>query len=97
MKDLISRQAAIDAIFSEPLYKSGMKKKYADEVVPAIYEKIKSLSSEQPEQPEQQKGKWVDDGDPLTLICDKCGYRVARYNNTDFCPNCGNDKRGAER
>ena len=47
--DLISRQAAIDAIFSEPLYKSGMKKREADEVVPAIYEKIKVLPSAQPE------------------------------------------------
>lgn len=49
MDDLISRQAAIDAIFSEPLYKSGMKKRDADVVVPVIYEKIKSLPSAQPE------------------------------------------------
>ena len=49
MSDLIDRQAAIDAIFSEPLYESGMKKRDADAVVPAIYEKIKSLPSAQPE------------------------------------------------
>jgi len=49
MNDFISRQAAIDAIFSEPLYDTGMKKRSADEVVPAIYEKIKSLPSTQPE------------------------------------------------
>jgi hypothetical protein len=47
--DLISRQAAIDAIFSEPLYKTGMKKRDANEVVPAIFEKIKTLPSAQPE------------------------------------------------
>jgi len=47
MSDLISRQAAIGVLFSEPLYKSGMKKRDADEVVPAIYEKIKSLPSAQ--------------------------------------------------
>jgi len=47
MRDLISRQAAIDVIFSEPLYESGMKKRDADAVVLAIYEKIKSLSSAQ--------------------------------------------------
>lgn len=47
--DTISRKAAIDAIFSEPLYKSGMKKRDVDAVVPAIYEKIKSLPSAQPE------------------------------------------------
>ena len=45
MNDLISRQAAIDAIFSEPLYESGMKKRDADVVVPAIFEKIKTLPS----------------------------------------------------
>lgn len=48
MSDLIYRQEAIDAIFSEPLYKSGMKKRDADEIVPAIYEKIKSLQPAQP-------------------------------------------------
>ena len=47
--DCISRQVAIDAIFSEPLYKPGMKKRDADEVVPAIYEKIKSSPPAQPE------------------------------------------------
>lgn len=47
--DSISRQAAVEAIFSEPLYESGMKKRDADAVVPAIYEKIKSLPSAQPE------------------------------------------------
>lgn len=40
---------AIEAIFSEPLYESGMKKRDADAVVPAIYEKIKSLPSAQPD------------------------------------------------
>ena len=49
MDDLISRQAAIDAIISEPLYESGMKKRYADAVVPAIYEKIKLIPPAQPE------------------------------------------------
>lgn len=49
MKDPIERQAAIDVVFSEPLYESGMKKRGADAVVPAIYEKIKALPSAQPE------------------------------------------------
>lgn len=49
-EDMISRAEAIDVIFSEPLYKSGLKKRDADEVVPVIYEKIKSLPSAQPEQ-----------------------------------------------
>ena len=42
---------------------------------------------------ERPKGKWIDEGDPLTLRCSKCDYRVARYNNTNYCPNCGADMR----
>jgi len=49
MNDLISRQAAIDVIFSEPLYEPGMKKRSAEEVVPAIFEKVKVLPSAHPE------------------------------------------------
>ena len=41
--DSIYRQAAIDVIFSEPLYETGMEKRSAEEVVPAIFEKIKAL------------------------------------------------------
>ncbi len=47
------------------------------------------LKDSQPE----RKGEWVDGGDPLMLRCSKCGYRVMRYNNTNFCPNCGDRKR----
>ena len=42
--DCISRQSAIDTIFAEPLYKPGMKKRYAEEVVPAIFEKNKIVA-----------------------------------------------------
>lgn len=45
-----------------------------------------------PEPPKM--GKWVDDGDPLMITCENCGYGVARYNNTPFCPNCGEMKKG---
>lgn len=33
--------------------------------------------------------EWVDEGDPLMLTCGNCGYKVMRYNNTNFCPECG--------
>lgn len=49
MSDTIYRQAAIEEIFKEPLYESGMKERTASAVVHAIYEKIKSLPSAQPE------------------------------------------------
>ena len=47
-EDTISRQAAIEAIFNEPLCESGMKERTAIAVVLAIYKKIKSLPSAQP-------------------------------------------------
>lgn len=39
----------------------------------------------------EQKGHWIDDGDPCAWVCNVCGYRVERHNNTPFCPNCGAD------
>ena len=47
--DTISRRDAIEAIFNEPLCESGMKERTAIAVVLAIYEKIKSLPSAQPD------------------------------------------------
>lgn len=39
-------------------------------------------------------GRWVyEDSDPMTMPCSNCNYRVFRYNNTPFCPNCGADMR----
>lgn len=55
--DTISRKAAMDAVFSEPLYEPGLKKRDADVVVPAIYEKIKSLPPAQPESKELSEWK----------------------------------------
>lgn len=47
--------------------------------------------------PEPQKiAKWVDNGDPLTIMCGGCGYSVMRYNNTPFCPNCGAMMEGTD-
>lgn len=96
MNDLISRQAAIDAIFSEPLYESGMKKRDADAVVPAIYEKIKSLPSVQPEQKKEEsriKAKWREKG-VYIFECSNCGDHVKEP--LDECPNCGAKMEGEE-
>ena len=89
--DCISRQEAIKELEELNAISFYELNEHSREAYREIKQTLKKLS---PAQPERKKGKWVDDGDPLTLICDKCGYRVARYNNTNFCPNCGNDKRG---
>ena len=49
MSDTVYRDAALEAVSSEPLYESGLKKRYAEDVVPAIYEKIKALKPTEPE------------------------------------------------
>ena len=108
MSDVISRKAAIDAIFSEALYEPGMKKRDTDAVVLAIFEKIKSLPSAS-----QRTGRWI----PLQLSiayppyqCSCCfgnapmvmvgtgrlkkGHLEALL--TDFCPHCGADMRGGQ-
>ena len=36
---------------------------------------------------EVKHGKWIDT-DPLKWGCSICGYRVNRWNNTPYCPNC---------
>ena len=84
--DTISRKAAIDAIFSEPLYESGMKKRDADAVVPAIYEKIKSLPSVQPETAKRIVAK-SRDGMTLWYQCDTCNEPVDAQDN--YCRGCG--------
>lgn len=60
--DTVSRQAVLDAIFSEPLYESGMRKRDSDDIVPAIYEKIKALPPSPSRQTEQQ------------IHCNKCKH-----------------------
>lgn len=91
-EDAISRQAVIDAIFAEPLYKPGMKKRYAEEAVPAIFEKIKLLPYVTPQQRTghwiKPKGKVKPFGDD-TVQCDMCGFFTDVDCYYNFCPNCG--------
>ena len=42
---------------------------------------------------EVKRGKWID-LDITEWQCSKCHYRVERWNNTPYCPNCGADMRG---
>ena len=101
MSDLISREAVIDAIFSEPLYESGMKKRDADVVVPAIYEKIRQLPSAQPE---RNIGKWIvvkrhehyPSGKPYEQV--QCPFCKRFDNNGDgsFCGYCGAEMQKGE-
>lgn len=82
MDEMISRRAVLKLLSTMPPEE-------------AITQAMLILSVKQIDaaQPERRRGKWLDDGDPFMWVCDACGYRVKRYNNTRYCPNCGADMR----
>ena len=89
MDDLISRQAAIDAIMGEP----------TDAHYPSWYAaQIEKLPSTQPE---RKKGQWMkeDRGHvEYCAVCDQCGFDWIWSDREyfKFCPNCGADMRGEQ-
>lgn len=105
MDDLISRQAAIDALryaqhrFTVADEAGGMGTvKWSEDVI--YFAAAERVLTELPSaQPERKKGNWVgiDDEPCETFECDRCGFVLedwiqgAFYN---FCPNCGADMRG---
>ena len=83
MNDLISRQAAIDALY------------HVDEYNGRSVEAIRKLP---PAQPEPKMGKWkrhyCEDGNPDGWQCDKCKeWYYFGQTLPNFCPNCGADMR----
>ena len=46
-------------------------------------------------QPERKTGKWISNS-PVTMKCDQCGYVIKdwKWNELNFCANCGADMRG---
>jgi len=96
MKDLIDRQAAIDAMFA------GMPGLMFNDV-------LKILRTLPSAQTERKTGRWERHitryGDDINgfvsneWICSECG-RLANVNSwcqyelTDFCPHCGADMKG---
>ena len=99
MSDLISRQAAIEAL------------KRAEALTRAfgyhfVIDTIRELPSAQPE---RKKGKWIYGEDEYGIDgyhCDKCGFFVPWdythkfidfIKDYHFCPNCGAYMRPTER
>lgn len=86
MKDLISRQAAIDLL--KQMRKDG-------DMVPwegkDVFARIRELPSAQPE------GKWIRHCKLGVWECDQCGTRFKfPFKQHYFCPNCGADMRGEQ-
>lgn len=81
--DLISRDAAIAAFDDE-----RVDRNYGDvspESVIRVIESILPIDAVP-----VVHGRWVyEHDDPVLMPCSVCGYQVYRYNNTNYCPNCG--------
>lgn len=90
MRDLISRQAVIDAL------ELGLENDYVDATEFLTF--IKQLPSAEPE---QKKGEWIYDGIRGRFPACKCSI-CGHYENADwallqgvnYCSNCGADMRG---
>jgi len=106
MSDLISRQAALDAI-NEICERCGEGKKYNGVMCGAcnldgVADIVEDLPSAQPER-KKGKGKWqITDAYPHNVYCSECHTRFAQTHWSvwkdgslprNFCPNCGTDMR----
>ena len=98
--DLISRQAAIDAI--KELCRHYTPTKSVDHPhMNFVIEELENLPSTQPE---RKKGEWImtDFPDEQTYKCSACGEiwtfidGTPEENGAFFCPNCGADMRGEQ-
>ena len=100
--DLISRQAAIDALEKLSANYTGVgKREWHPHVRECQYE-IQHMPSAQPE---RKKGRWIDavlpndSGGLQVQVCDQCNtFFPLAYTGGGhkFCPNCGADMRGEQ-
>ena len=108
MNDLISRQAAIDAILAvtgnssvrelyEHVQEHGLSNMWSGGVNAAIDTIIAVPSAE----PERKTGRWEMKPDPYDFfdeipVCSECGCTTKMREVYKFCPNCGADMRGEQ-
>ena len=92
MDDLISRQAAINAIEE---YFDGLP-------IVVHYDMIAMIHRLPSAQPERKKGKWIVYKAPDKYHCGmvKCPFcgedMIAESDEYNYCPNCGADMRGEQ-
>jgi rubrerythrin len=94
MDDLISRQAAIDALDKRF---DNIPMEQTTEIL-QLRRDLRQLPSAQP-----KRGKWIhhpEIGWGETWLCDQCGEKttstVMGKPRANFCPNCGADMRGEQ-
>ena len=107
--DLISRQAAIDAISCNITITGRQNAELVAATIGSFADRIKALPTAQPE---RKKGKWIPGKeiareflagnvlhvDYLNYRCSACGAIVGERETImyHFCPNCGADMRGGQ-
>ena len=87
MHDLISRQAAIDALM--PIYKSAsLRNRNVFSTARKCMAAIEDLPAA-----ERKKGEWIDLGKDKAIRwqCSECGRKDTHIYN--YCPDCGSDNR----
>ena len=99
MDDLISRQAAIDAL--NVLVKDGHAYVNGAFFETILRDEAKRVLEELPSaQPEQRKGKWIHPYHYGLALpeheCSVCHEWEYADTESNFCPNCGADMRGDE-
>jgi len=90
MDDLISRQAAIDALNNIEIPRNASWYQYYQQALTAVYKLP-------PAQSERIKGHWIDavipndSGCLPVIVCDKCNtfFPLQFGASHNFCPNCG--------
>lgn len=103
MSDLISRQAAIDAVNDVIAdYIPNIYGRY--EALPLeLASAVNRLPSAQPTAEPVRHGKWIKADSQQyfrkhypCFTCSECGYRKDSQKKWNYCPNCGADMKGAE-
>ena len=96
MKDLISRQAAIDALKQQAETMSEWSNRYVEQRK-GILTAVNIVEDLPPAQPERKTGKWIhnrdEDGWHIWLGCSECGA-IEDNTNAKFCPICGSYNGG---
>lgn len=87
-QDLISRQAAIEAI------NKAFERVFAWDGTSPLGDKV--LENVPSAQPERIRGRWIEKPHVHGVAyCSLCDYEL-HTNDTNFCPNCGADMRGEQ-
>ena len=97
MDDLISRQAAIDALMKRDKELRNINwydKPFAEGECRGIDYALEIVNALPSAQPERSGGEWIYQTKFSRIECDQCG-KVFRnsFAPKNFCPNCGADMR----